>query len=102
MDIIIQSLGFTAGERLENYVREKLEKFDKETKIIRANVVLFIGPDSDPNKYFCEIRLEVPGDDHFIKKSGDSFETAIVDTVNTLQNAMRKAKEKKIDRSQGN
>lgn len=101
MEIIIQSLGFTAGDSLESYVREKLDKFDKEARIVRANVVLFIGPDSNPNKYYCEIRLEVPGNDRFVKKSGDSFETAIVDAVNTLQQAMRKAKEKQLNRNHG-
>jgi ribosome-associated translation inhibitor RaiA len=69
---------------------------------VRANVVLFIGSDSNPNKYYCEIRLEVPGSDHFVKKSSDSFEAAIVDAVNTLQHAMRKAKEKQLDRNHGN
>jgi putative sigma-54 modulation protein len=102
MEIIIQSLGFTAGDSLENYVREKLDKFDKEARIVRANVVLFIGPDSNPNKCYCEIRLEVPGKDHFVKKSSDSFETAILDAVNTLQFTMRKAREKQLDRNHGN
>jgi Ribosome-associated protein Y (PSrp-1) len=101
MEIIIQSLGFTAGDSLESYVREKVDKFDKEAKIVRANVILFIGSDSNPDKYYCEIRLEVPGNDHFVKKSSDSFETAIVDAVNTLQQAMRKAKEKQLDRKHG-
>jgi putative sigma-54 modulation protein len=101
MEIIIQSLGFTAGDSLESYVREKVDKFDKEAKIVRANVILFIGSDSNPDKYYCEIRLEVPGNDHFVKKSSDSFETAIVDAVNTLQQAMRKAKEKQLDRNHG-
>ncbi len=32
MDIIIQSLGFTADENLESLIHEKLEKFDKERK----------------------------------------------------------------------
>ena len=101
MDIIIQSLGFTAGENLENFIREKLDKFDKEADIIRANVTLFIGPDANPNKYYCEIRMEVPGNDHFVKKNNDSFEKAIVDAVDTIQHTMRKAKEKQIDRNQG-
>ncbi|HET9824446.1 MAG TPA: HPF/RaiA family ribosome-associated protein [Chitinophagaceae bacterium] len=102
MEIIIQSLGFTASNALESYSREKLEKLDKEARIIRANVTLFLGSDSNPNKYYCEIRLEVPGKDHFVKKNGHSFETAIIDAVNTLQLTMRKAKEKQMDRNQGN
>jgi len=100
MDIIIQSLGFTAGESLENFIREKLAKFDKESTILGANVILFIGPDANPEKYYCEIRLEVPGNDLFVKKNNDSFENVIADAIDTIQYTMRKAKEKQIDRSQ--
>lgn len=99
MDIIIQSLGFKANEQLDNYVREKLEKLDHMShKIIRADVGLYLGADSDPNNNFCEIRLEVPGNDHFVKKSAPNFEQAIVETVDVLQTMLRKSKEKMIDR----
>ena len=100
MDIIIQSLGFTAGEGLETFVHEKLEKFDKESRIIRANVTLFIGSDGNPNKYCCEIRLEVPGNDLFVKKNADSFEKAIVSAADALQRSRRREKDKMIDRNQ--
>src|SRR5687767_1761030 len=100
MDIIIQSLGFTAGESLEAFIREKLEKFNRESTIIRSNVTLFIGSDGNPNKYCCEIRLEVPGNDLFVKKNSDSFEKAIVSATDALQRSMRRAKDKLIDRHQ--
>ena len=100
MDIIIQSLGFTAGEELETFVHEKLEKFNKESTIIRANVTLFIGSEGNPNKYYCEIRLEVPGNDLFVKKDSDSFEKAIVSATDALQRSRRRAKEKLTDRQQ--
>ena len=101
MDIIIQSLGFTASGDLENFVREKLDKLDKEADVIRANVTLVIGSDANPEKYFCEIRLEVPGNDPFVKRSSDSFEKAIADAAETIQKNLRKAREKQIDRNQG-
>jgi ribosome-associated translation inhibitor RaiA len=87
---------------LEGYVREKLDQFDKEARIVRANVVSFIGSDSNPNKYYREIRLEGPVKDHFVKKSSDSFETAIVDAVNTFQHAMRKVKRNNSTETTGN
>ena len=101
MDIVVQSLGFTAGEELETFIREKLKNFDKEINIIRTNVTLFIASDSNPHKYCCEIRLEVPGNDLFVKKSSDTFEKAIVDAVNTIQKNIRKTKEKQLNRNQG-
>src|SRR5690606_5764303 len=99
MDVIIQSLGFKAGESLEGYVNEKLGKLDNMSdSIVRANVTLFKGPESEPENNVCEIRLEVPGNDHFVKKQSGTFEMAIVDAVDTLQSMLRKAKEKMVDR----
>ena len=101
MDLIIQSLGFKAGEVLENYVTEKLGKLSPSDHIIRANVVLFLGPDrATPNTY-CEIRLEIPGNDHFVKESSPEFEQSVDSAVNKLQAMIRKAKEKQVDQWQG-
>lgn len=100
MDIIIQSLGFTAGEGLESFVREKLEKFNSNQKVIRADVTLYMGPNSAPERYWCEVRLEIPGNDAFVKKNADSFEKAIVSAADALQRSMKKVKEKLIQRHQ--
>jgi len=101
MDVIIQSLGFTAGEELESYIQEKLEKLTPNEHIVRANVVLFLGPNrATPNTY-CEIRLEVPGNDLFIKEHSTEFEQAVDSAVNKLQGMLRKAKEKQVDQWQG-
>jgi putative sigma-54 modulation protein len=101
MDVIIQSLGFTAGEELESYIQEKLEKLTPNEHIVRANVVLFLGPDrATPNTY-CEIRLEVPGNDLFIKEHSAEFEQAVDSAVNKLQGMLRKAKEKQVDQLHG-
>ncbi len=98
MDIIIESPGFKASNELESYTRETLAKL-KSDKIIRADVTLYKGSDGDPANNFCEIRLEVPGNDHFVKKSAGTFETAVLDAVETLQDIIKKTKEKAIDRN---
>lgn len=99
MEVIVQSLGFKAGGELEDYISEKLSKLDKRApNAIRANVMLFLGPDSQPDNKHCEIRLEMPGNDPFVKKSGETWELAIVEAVETLESVVRKAKEKAEDR----
>jgi putative sigma-54 modulation protein len=101
MDIIIQSLGFKASAALEEHVRVKLGKLSPSDHIIRANVILFQGPDrATPNDY-CEIILEVPGNDHFVKESSPDFEQAIDSAVNKMQSILRKAKEKMVDQRHG-
>lgn len=93
MDVIIQSLGFTAGEELEVYIKEKLEKLDRmDDKIIRARVTLQKGQAVTDN-HMCDIRLEVPGNDHFVQKTGGSFQTASLDAVEALQKIIRRTKD---------
>ncbi len=102
MDIIIQSLGFKAGEQLESYVREKLGKLSPNDHIVRANVTLYFGASKATRDTFCEVRLEVPGNDVFVKESAqDDFEQAVDTTVNKLQGILRKQKEKQLDQWQG-
>lgn len=101
MDVIIQSLGFKAGAELEGYIEEKLQKLKPNDHIVRANVVLFLGPDrATPNTY-CEIRLEVPGNDLFVKEHAAEFEQAVDAAVNILQGQLRKQKEKQVDQWHG-
>ena len=97
MDIIIQSLGFKASEHLESFIREKLNKAVHESeKVVRANVTLYAASESNPNNNVCEIRLEVPGNDHFVKKASEVFEQAITECTDALQNIMRKTRDKQI------
>lgn len=101
MDIIIQSLGFKASDHLEGYIREKLGKLNPSEHIVRANVVLFQGPSRNVPNDYCEIRLEVPGNDHFVKEHSPEFEQSVDSAVNKLQSILRKNKEKQVDRWQG-
>jgi putative sigma-54 modulation protein len=101
MDVIIQSLGFKASDSLETYIQEKLEKLKPNDHIVRANVILFQGPErATPNDY-CEIRLEVPGNDLFVKEHSTYFEQSVDEAVDKLQNMLRKQKEKQTDRWHG-
>lgn len=101
MDVIVQSLGFKAGEELESYIQQKLEKLTPNEHIVRANVVLFLGPDKGTPNVYCEIRLEVPGNDLFVKEQSAAFEQAVDAAVNKLQGMLRKAKEKQEDQWHG-
>src|SRR5829696_8602579 len=96
MDIIIQSLGFNAGESLENFIREKVNTL-KSDNIVRANVTLYKGPSGKPQSDYCEMRLEVPGNDLFVKKNSQYFQTSINECVEVLSLQINKNKEKYED-----
>jgi len=99
MDTIIQSLGFTAGESLEKFIEDKVNTLNDDN-IIRANITLYLGPDSNPENNYCEIRLEVPGNDPFVKRKSPFFETAITECVDALAEILKRSKDKNIDRRQ--
>jgi putative sigma-54 modulation protein len=97
MDIIIQSLGFTAGQSLEQFIREKLQQLNSGT-VIRARVTLYKGPEGNPDGDYGEIRLEVPGNDLYVKKRSAHFETSVSECVEVLSQQLQKAKEKDNNR----
>ncbi len=99
MDIIIQSLGFKASSSLEEQVKQKLQTL-KDDHIIRANVILYKGSSADPENNYCEIRLEIPGNDPFVKKQSPHFETSVSECVNILAKQLNKIKEKNSSRNQ--
>jgi putative sigma-54 modulation protein len=97
MNVNIQSLGFKAGEELEGYTRRKLDKLTPNDHIVGVNVTLFLGADRATREHFCEIRLEVPGNDPFVKEGAGDFYQAVDSAINKLQGILRKAKEKQVD-----
>jgi ribosome hibernation promoting factor len=101
MDIIIQSLGFQKSESLDSFIREKVNALKSDT-IVRANVALYMASAGNPENQVCEIRLEIPGNDLFVKKGTVHFETSVTECVDVLQTQLRKNRDKNIDRRQAN
>lgn len=102
MDIIIEAPGFTASENLKELITEKINKLEALAHgAIRADVTLYKGSDSNPENNYCEIRLEMPGNDPFVKKNAETFEMAVADAVDTLHTQLRKNKEKLMDQRRG-
>ena len=97
MEIIITSLKFKARKKLETFIREKVRKlFHHDNKIIRANVVLRETENGNPENKLCEIRLVIPGNDHFVSKCTGMYEKSVLQAVGVLQNHLRRAKNKLI------
>lgn len=100
MNIIIQSLGFKAGDALEALITEKINNL-KSDRISGATVTLYKGPDSEPNDNYCEIRLEMPGNDPFVKRHDAHFEMAVDQCIEVLKKVLQEQKEKHIRERQG-
>ncbi|CAN5155373.1 hypothetical protein BH20BAC1_BH20BAC1_19450 [soil metagenome] len=84
MKINLQSLHFTASDQLKEFVNEKVSKLENYyERIISADVTLSAEDAKIQENKTCEIRLVIPGNDDFVKKSAESFEEAISNSVET-------------------
>jgi ribosome hibernation promoting factor len=93
MNIIIKSADFKIGKGLETFVKEKVKKlFTQSDNIMRANVMLRKEASRNPKNKLCEIRLEVPGYDHFVKKSSEGYGKSVSQAVDVLQRILRRNK----------
>lgn len=95
MKINLKSLKFTAKDELKEFVQEKVNKLSRfNDKIISAEVTLFLEDSKLPDNKVCEIKLVVPGNDDFVKKTAVSFEEAILNSVETMQTILQRKKER--------
>lgn len=99
MTINLQTVNFNAKNGLEEYVERKLSKLEQYyDKIIAVQVNLRVENIPEKENKFVDIKLEVPGDDIVVKKSGQSFEECIDLSVDTLKKLIIRKKEKITDR----
>lgn len=93
MKINLQSLKFRTKKELREFVNEKVGKLSRyDDKIISAEVTLTLDVANFPEDKICEIRLIVPGNDDFVKKTAPTFEEAILNSVVTLQKVLQRKK----------
>ena len=97
METIISATNFKIDTSLETFVTKKVRKlFNHCQTIIRANVILREGEKGNPENKICEIRLVIPGYDHFVKKSTDVYEKSVSEAASALQKILRRKKNRKI------
>ena len=99
MNVNIRSINFKPGTNLESFIRRKVNNLlTKSNELIRADIIL----QQEKNRSFinkiCEIRLVVPGYDHFVKKNTREFYTSVSEAVHALQKILKSAKTKKISK----
>ena len=90
----IHSIHFDADVKLEDFIRLRINKLSKLTdSIVESEVFLRIDNNSIENKV-VEIKLMIPGNDLFAKKSGKTFEEACDSVIEALRRQLKKRKEK--------
>ena len=94
MKIHVQNVGLTPRQELLDLIDEKLSKLDRYSdRIQEARVTLRVDKAQDRNNKTIEVKLVIPGDDIFVKKTGESFEEALQKVSETLQREVKDWKE---------
>ncbi len=99
MKINIQSPGFTPGQELIDFVKEKIKKlscFYRE--IIGSEVCLRLNSSVSGENKTCSIRLLIPGNDLMASGQYKKLETAIAQTIEVLKRQIKKRKTKNTGR----
>lgn len=95
MNVKIQSVGFKADQKLQDFTISKIEKLEQFfDNLIAAEVFYKLENTQDEDNKVVEIKLEVPGNDLFAKKQAKTFEEATDLTVEALRRQIRKFKGK--------
>lgn len=95
MNIIIQSVHFTAAEPLKEYIELKCGKLDHFfNRITQAEVFLKVVKPAVKNNKIVEIKLDVPGDVLIASEQADTFEAATDLVTDKLRSQLSKYKER--------
>lgn len=99
MDTKITSVHFSADEKLENFINDKISKFtqfDEQLLSTDVNLTLEkpIGKNFDSK--VVKIKVLAKGYDFFAEKKGETFEAATDEAVDAILIQIKKRKEKNI------
>jgi putative sigma-54 modulation protein len=93
--INIQSIGFVADVKLEDFIENKLGKLIKlNSEILGAKVFLRLQKSDTTENKIVEINLDIKGVDVFAKKQSKSFEESTDLAIDALRKQVVKHKEK--------
>lgn len=96
MKTTIHSIRFDADRKLLDLINKKVAKLEQfSDKVIASEVFLRLEKDSEERENkLVEIKLFVPGKDHFASKRAKSFEEATDSAVEALRRQVLKTKVK--------
>jgi ribosomal subunit interface protein len=96
MNIQVNTVHFTADQKLVDFVNKKVSKLDTFFEgIIGAEVIMKVVKPESANNKVAEIKLSIPGYDYlFAEKQADTFEEAIDLSIDAIKRQLSKYKEK--------
>jgi putative sigma-54 modulation protein len=96
MNIKINSVKFAASKQLETFIESKVRKLGQfSDDIIGAEIFLKLENTQDLENKIAEVRIDIPGNELFVKKQSKTFEEATDNAVDALKRQITKVKEKR-------
>jgi len=95
MNIGIQSVHFDATAQLKEFIEKKLSKLGKfSDQIVDAEVILKVVKPEVGNNKEASIKLNIKNGELFANKIADTFEEAVMQSIEALEKQVLKVKEK--------
>jgi len=95
MQIDIRSIHFKADRKLEDFIKDRIEKLTQfYDGVIGTEVSLKLSNTEASDNKITEIRLNVRGNDLYAKKQSKSFEESTDEAVEALRRQLIRYKEK--------
>jgi putative sigma-54 modulation protein len=95
MNIKIQTVHFTADQKLIDFTEKKIEKLMKfYDGIVVSEIIFKLDKNQNEENKIAEIKLEIPGNDLFAKRQCKTFEEAVDQVADALKKQVEKHKEK--------
>jgi putative sigma-54 modulation protein len=95
MNIAIQSVHFDASTQLKEFIEKKLSKLDKFSDlVVDAEVILKVVKPETANNKEASVKLNIKNGELYVSKVADTFEEAILLSVDALEKQILKVKEK--------
>ncbi len=95
MNIRMESVHFTADQKLQDYIDKKLNKLDSfYNRIIDAHVILKLENTGQIRDKIVEVKLKIPKDLLVAKVSKKTFEAAVDESVKLLRRQLIRHKER--------
>ena len=94
MEIKINAVRFDIDQKLVDFVNKKVSKLDKfYDAILGVEVFLRVEKLQAEENKVAEIRVNIPGNDLFVKKQTNTFEESVSQAVDSLTRSLGKTKE---------
>tara|TARA_R110002096_G_scaffold74101_2_gene175750 strand:- start:227 stop:529 length:303 start_codon:yes stop_codon:yes gene_type:complete len=95
MKVNVQSVNFSADQKLIAHIQKRLDKLEQfHDRIVDGEVFLKVDNNHTKQNKVTEIKLNIPGQDLVVRKQCKSFEEATDLSTDALKRQLKKHKEK--------